>query len=253
MSPGLFPLAAASGKSVPQTMGTEKGTAMGLDNLISWMQNHIEVVVAILSAIVALVGAFISARETQKQRALQLENLRHNVDAQSLGWGNACIDVLNRAAMFARTRQHQANDASFLQQRINMMLAISSLVERGRLFFPNIDPASKGSEKEGAYRGSRPPILDALMLAYYELEALTRQGGPTADNSAEFIDDCRRLLVSELQAHLDPRRRDTVVDRYDDQRMDHRSEAIERANNLKTILKSRRPGISLGERKETVQ
>ena len=91
------------------------------------------------------------------------------------------------------------------------------------------------------------------MLAYYEVEALTRQGGPTADNSAEFIEDCRRLLVSELQAHLDPRRRDTIVDRYDDQRMDHRSDAIERADNLKSILKSRRPGLTLGERKETVQ
>lgn len=226
---------------------------MGLDNLIGWMQNHIEVVVAILSAIVALVGAYISGRETRKQQALQLENLRHNVDTQSLGWGNTCIDVLNRAAMFARTRQHQANDASFFQQRVNMLLALSSLVERGRLFFPNIDPASKGSEKEGAYRGSRPPILDALMLAYYEVEALTRQGGPTADNSAEFIDDCRRLLVSELQSHLDPRRRDTVIDRYDDQRMDHRTDAIDRASGLKAMLKSRRPGIVLGERKETVQ
>ena len=249
MSFGPFSLAAASGKSMPQT----KGTAMGLDNLISWMQNHIEVVVAILSAIVALTGAFISARETQKQRALQLENLRHNVDAQSLGWGNACIDVLNRAAMFARTRQHQSNDASFLQQRVNLLLAISSAVERGRLFFPNIDPASKGSEKEGAYRGSRPPILDSLMLAYYEIEALTRQGGPTADNSAEFIEDCRRLLVSELQAHLDPRRRDLVVDRYDDQRLDHRADAVTRSNTLKATLKARRPGLAMGERKETVQ
>lgn len=249
MSSGLFSLATASGKSMTQS----QGVGMGLDSLFGWMQSHIEVVVAILSAIVALVGAFISRRETQKQRALQLENLRHNVDSQSMAWGNACIDVLNRAAMFARTRQHQSNDASFFQQRVNMMLALSSLVERGRLFFPNIDPASKGSEKEGAYRGSRPPILDALMLAYYEVEALTRQGGPTADNSAEFLDDCRRLLVSELQAHLDPRRRDTVIDRYDDQRMDHRSDAIDRANSLKTILKSRRPGLVLGERKETVQ
>ena len=249
MSPGLFSLATASGKTMPQT----QGVAMGLENLFGWLQGHIEVVVAILSAMVAVFGALISRKETQKQRALQLENLRHNVDSQSLAWGNACIDVLNRTAMFARTRQHQANDASFLQQRVNMMLAISSLVERGRLFFPNIDPQSKGGEKEGAYRGSRPPILDALMYAYYEVEALTRQGGPTADNSAEFIDDCRRLLVSELQAHLDPRRRDTVVDRYDDQRMERRSDAIERADNLKTLLKSRRPGLTLGERKETVQ
>jgi len=249
MSSGLFYMAAASGKSVTQT----QGVAMGLDNLLSWMSNHIEVVVAILSAIVAIFGALISRKETQKQRTLQLENLRHSVDTQSLGWGNACIDTLNRAAMFARTRQHQSNDSSFLQQRVNLMLAISSLVERGRLFVPNIDPSSKGGEKEGAYRGSRPPILDALMYAYYEIEALTRQGGPTADNSGEFIDDCRRLLVSELQAHLDPRRRDTVVDRYDDQRMEHRGDAIDRSNNLKTILKSRRPGLTLGERKETVQ
>ena len=51
--------------------------------------------------------------------------------------------------MFARTRQHQANDASFLQQRVNLMLAISSLVERGRLFFPNIDPTSKGCGERG--------------------------------------------------------------------------------------------------------
>ncbi|MEP1143359.1 MAG: hypothetical protein ABJH52_06540 [Henriciella sp.] len=218
-----------------------------------WLQNHIEIVVALLSAGVAVFGALVSRNETKKQRDLQMENLRHSVDSQSLAWGNSCIDVLNRAAMFARTRQHQANDASFLQQRVNMMLAMSSLVERGRLFFPNINPESKGGEKEGAYRGSRPPILDALMFAYYEIEALTRQGGPTADNSAEFIEDCRRLLVSELQSHLDPRRRDAVIDRYDDQRLDQRSDAVDRANALQSILKSRRPGINFGERKETVQ
>lgn len=226
---------------------------MGLENMFAWLNNHLEITVALFSAMIAVFGALVSRNETRKQRALQLENLRHSVDAQSMSWGNASIDGLNRAAMFARTRQHQASDASFFQQRVNMLLAISSLVERGRLFFPNIDPSSKGGEKDGAYRGSRPPILDALMFAYYEVEALTRQGGPTADNSAEFIEDCRRLLVSELQAHLDPRRRDTVIDRYDDQRMDHRSEAVDRAGALLSILKSRRPGISLGERKETVQ
>ena len=226
---------------------------MGLDALFGWIQSNIEVFVALSSAAVAVFGAVISRNETRKQRTIQMENLRHGLDVQSLGWGNQCIDVLNRAAMFARTRQHQSNDASFLQQRVNLMLAISSLVERGRLFFPNIDPHSKGVEKEGAYRGSRPPILDALMFAYYEVEALTRQGGPTAENSADFIDNCRRLLVSELQAHFDPRRRDAIIDRYDDQRLDHRSDAIARANDLKTLLKSRRPGLNIADRKETVQ
>ena len=86
-------------------------------------------------------------------------------------------------------------------------------MDRGRLFFPNLNPDRKGAEKEGAYRGHRPPILDALMWTYHELEALTREGGPASDDSAGFIDECRRLLVSELQAYLDPRRKDEIVER----------------------------------------
>lgn len=227
---------------------------MDLSAFLAMLRDNLDVMIAVLSAIVALIGAVLSRAETRRQRSIQLENLRHGIDAQSLAWGNACIDTMNRAAMFARTRQHQQNDASFLQQRVNLMLGLSSLVERGRLFFPNIDPESKGAEKDGAYRGSRPPILDALMIAYYEIEALSRSEGPTADNSGEFIEDCRRLLVSELQAHLDPRRRDTVVGRYDDQRIDHRQDARKRALTLAAMLKSRRPGLRIEEpRKETLQ
>ena len=89
------------------------------------------------------------------------------------------------------------------------------------------------------------------MFAYYEVQALTRQGGPTADNSAEFIEDCRRLLVSELQAHLDPRRRDEIIERYDDQRQDHRSDALKRSKNLKASLAARRPEIKIDGQRAT--
>lgn len=226
---------------------------MDISTAMDWFRENGDILIAVGSAIVAVIGALFSRLETRKQRQLQLENLRHGVDAQSLAWGNACIDTLNRAAMFARTRQHQQNDAAFLQQRVNLMLAVSSLVERGRLFFPNIENSGKGAEKEGAYRGHRPPILDALMCAYYELEALSRTEGPTADNSADYIDDCRRLLVSELQAHLDPRRRDTVVGRYDARREEQRNDARERVSTLKGMLKSRRPNVKFEDRRETVQ
>lgn len=249
MQVALFPLYQGSGTSTVQV----QGTVMGVEEIIELLRGNLEVVVAVLSALVAVFGALISRNETRKQRELLLENVRQNIDAQSLGWGNMCIDTLNRCAMFARTRQHQANDGAFLQQRVNLMIALSSLVERGRLFFPNIEASGKGAEKEGAYRGSRPPILDALMFAYYEVEALSRTAGPTADNSAEFIEDCRRLLVSELQAHFDPRRRDAVVGRYDDQRLEHRKDARERAETLKTMLSARRPNLKFDVRKETVQ
>lgn len=249
MASGLFSMAVASGRTVSQ----EKGVAMGLENLSNWFLNHIGVLVAVCAATIAVIAAVISRNETRRQVALRADAMRLQVDGQSLGWGNACIDVLNRAAMFARTRKHQANDAGFLQQRVNMMLAISSLVERGRLLFPSIDPNRLEADVTATYRASEPPILESLLLAYYELDALTRQGGPTADNSADFIEDCRRLIVAELQAYTDTRREAAMVERYDTQSPEQRRDAMARADTLKALLKSRRPGINLSQRKETVQ
>ncbi len=218
---------------------------MSMSDILALLREHLDVVIAIGSALVALVSAFASRAETRRQRRLQTERLRQSIDAASLEWGNHAIDALGRAAMFARTRHLQANDGTFAGGKTSLMINLSALVERGRMFFPNLDADNKGMDKDGAYRGHRPPILDAMMWAYFELDALTRDGGPTGDNSADFIDDCRRLMVSELQAHLDPRRLDKIVERYDDQTHENRREAIERANALKARLESRRPGLVL--------
>lgn len=218
---------------------------MSMSDILALLREHLDVVIAIGSALVALVSAFAARAETRRQRRLQTERLRQSIDAASLEWGNHAIDALGRAAMFARTRHLQASDGAFAGGKTNLMISLSALVERGRMFFPNLDADNKGMDKDGAYRGHRPPILDAIMWAYFELDALTRDGGPTGDNSADYIDDCRRLMVSELQAHLDPRRLDKIVERYDDQTHENRREAIDRANALKARLESRRPGLVL--------
>jgi len=219
---------------------------MDLTQLLSFGQGYGDAVIAVVSALVAVVSALIARGETKRQRKLQTERLRQSIDAASLDWGNAAIETLVRSAMFARTRHMQANEGGFLANKANLMVAISTLVDRGRMFFPNLNPEKKGAEKEGAYRGHRPPILDAVMWTYHELEAMTREGGPSGDDSAAYIDECRRLLVSELQAHLDPRRMDQIVGRYDDQESDDRREAIRKSDALRSRLESRRPGYKFG-------
>jgi hypothetical protein len=214
---------------------------MSISEILALLREHLDVVIAIGSAVVAMVSAVASRAETRRQRRLQTERLRQSIDAASLH----AIDALGRAAMFARTRHLQANDATFVGSKTSLMISLSALVERGRMFFPNLDADNKGMDKDGAYRGHRPPILDAMMWAYFELDALKREGGPTGDNSGDFIDECRRLMVSELQAHLDPRRLDKIVERYDDQTHENRREAITRAKALKARLESRRPGLVL--------
>jgi len=219
---------------------------MDMTQLLSFGQGYGDAVIAVVSALVAVISALIARGETKRQRKLQTERLRQSIDAASLEWGNAAIDTLARSAMFARTRHMQANDGGFLANKANLMVALSTLVDRGRMFFPNLNPDKKGAEKEGAYRGHRPPILDAVMWTYHELEAMTREGGPSGDDSAAYVDECRRLLVSELQAHLDPRRMDQIVGRYDDQETDDRREAIRKSDALRTKLESRRPGYKFG-------
>ena len=67
----------------------------------------------------------------------------------------------------------------------------------------------KEGSKESAFRGSRPPILDALVFAHMELVSVKE--GEEID--ADFLRKCRRLVVSEMQDHLDPRHWDSVIKR----------------------------------------
>lgn len=218
---------------------------MATDDIWKMLVDNVGTVVTVLSAFAAVIGALASRAETRKQRQLRTEQLRQTIDSSSLEWGNAAIDTLVRSAMLARTRHLHGNEGAFQTARTATLINLSSLIDRGRMFFPNLDETKKGVEKEGAYRGSRPPILDALVWVHSEIQALTREGGPTGDNSAAFIDDCRRLVVSELQAHLDPRRLNQVVGRYDGQTRLHQKRAIDRADALKQQLLTRRPGVSI--------
>ncbi|MEQ9315934.1 MAG: hypothetical protein RLN72_08770 [Henriciella sp.] len=217
---------------------------MDANSLIDTASGNWTMIVSVAAAIFAIVGAIAAHMETRRQEKIRVESLRMHVDGASLDWGNQAIDVLGRTAMFARTRRAQANDQAFNNNKVNLMMQLTSITERGRMFFPNIDPGGKGADKDTAYgSGTRPPILDALVYAYYELEALTREGGPTGDNSAGFFDDCRSLVVSELQVYTDPSRREMILGRYDKQRRSHREEAISRAQSIKNRLKARRPQL----------
>lgn len=218
---------------------------MATDNIWQILTDNVGTVVTVLSAIAAVIGALASRAETRKQRQLRTEQLRQAIDSASLDWGNAAIDTMARAAMLARTRHFHGNEGAFQTAKAATLINLTSLIDRGRMFFPNVDETKKGLEKDGAYRGSRPPILDAMVWVHCEINALTRDGGPTGENSAAFIDDCRRLIVSELQAHLDPRRLNQVVGRYTGQTRTHQSQARQRSGELRQQLLTRRPGISI--------
>ena len=220
--------------------GESKGKAMTTDTAINWITAHTDVLIAFVSALVAVVSALIARGETRRQRRLQEEELRRRVDQASLDWGHEAIDTMGEAAGLALSPM--ISDLERRHKRLEIARRLSALADRGRFFFPNLDPDNHGADKEAAFRGKRPPILDALIYAHHEVMQI-REDGIRGEDSAGFITECRRLLVSELQEHLDPRRLEELLGRVNDQKKTEREEALRAAGRLGVILDVRRPGI----------
>lgn len=216
------------------------GKGMTVQSITAWATAHAELVLTLVSAFVAVVSALVARGETRRQRRIQEEQLRAQLDSASLAWGTEAIETMGEAIRLAQSVH--LREGEFKSQRLDIAGRLSALVDRGRLFFPNVDAKTHGTDREAAYRGNRPPILDALVYAYYETLRLG-EGSVRADDSAAFLTRCRRFLVSELQVHLDPRRLDEVIERYTDQSLVSREAAMDTIGELGVLLDVRRPGI----------
>lgn len=212
-----------------------------MGDFFGFLQEHLETFIAVGSAGIAAIGALFSVFETRRQRKIQLADLRQHIDATSVRWGHEAIDTLAESEALA-SLEAVSNIENFQADCHKLAAHLSALADRGRLFFPNMQPDTIKAEKESAYRGSRPPILDCLIFACFEMRELGK-GGKGLQASAQFLEQCRRLVVSELQAHLDPQHRDKIIERNDDRREKTRLEAKERAEILRDKLANRRPEL----------
>lgn len=196
------------------------------------------------SALVAVYSAMAAKRETRKQTDLQNLRLRQSIDAAAIEWGNEAINITSKASTFAQHIPERTDQIDFNKDQDEILSTLSAIIDRGRMFFPNVDTDAKGQHKATAFRGSRPPMLDALVWAHMEIEALTLTDKYVGANSCEFIVGCRRLLVSELQIYLDPERMNDFVGRYESQSRKDQGDALNRANGLRQELHERRPDLA---------
>lgn len=220
---------------------------MTMDGVLNWLTGNIEAVVAIVSALVAVVSALIARGETRAQRQLQQGALRLEIDRQSLDWGNEVIDVMADAGSLANGNA-RLSEQEFCTRQCALAARLSALADRGRLFFPNYAPGTKGQEKEGAYQGHRPPILFAIIIGHYQVKELRHGETRLGQESANFLFQLRRLFVSELQAFLDPNHRNSLVERAS--QMD--DETYMRAARLALDFECRHPGVLAAHQDEDI-
>lgn len=213
---------------------------MDLQSVLGWAGQNTEMLITIGSALVALVSALAARGETRAQRQLQQGAVRVEIDRQSLTWGDEVIDTMAMAGALA-TATRSMTEQDFSEQRDMLAAKLSALGDRGRLFFPNYAPGTKGEYKEGAYKGHRPPILFAVIMAHYQVKLLEFGHLKSGQAAGDYLFQLRRLFVSELQGFLDPAHRNSLVERSD--RMEDRPYL--HAARLALDFDCRYPGVLL--------
>ena len=167
--------------------------------------------IGIGSAGLALLSFLFNWLVVNRQSRMQFESLKAQMDADLLAWANESVDLLGEASFVARGRGAYLSEQELKRESAAVMRKLSAAADKGRLFFPNIAPRQQGSDKEAAYQGFRPPVLDALIFAYYKVERMDLRNVEPDLDTADFVFRCRRVLISEVQRAIDPRRRGRML------------------------------------------
>lgn len=208
------------------------------------MQLGIEEWVAVISAALALLSLALNWLVVRRQTELQYETLRAEMDSEVIAWTHEAIDAVSDGVALARARGEQGYAPGEYDRCVaEASQRLSSIADRGRLFFPNERPADHGAQKEGAFQGYRPPILDAVVFAHARLDRMNTGEPVPDDTSASYLIKCRRLLVSEAQNAIDPRRRKQMLRRLKIGREDDKVSAFRVAADLGEEMEALHPGF----------
>lgn len=211
---------------------------------MTWGVNEI---VAVVSALLAILSVALNWIVVRRQTAMQFASLKTQMDADVLNWAHDAIELVSYGVALARGRR-DVYGQDFVRVRLETAQRLSASADRGRLFFPNEAPGAQGADKESAYQGFRPPILDAVVFACGQVERLDETASGPDEAAARFLIQCRRLLVSEVQNAIDPRRRSQMMRRLAVGRLDDKTSSFQTAADLGEALEERYPGYLIHRR-----
>lgn len=215
---------------------------------MNWAELGVEGGVAVVSAVLAVASLVLNWVVVRRQTELQFETLKAEMDAEVIAWANEAIDQVSQGLALARGRGGAYGAEEFARLAHETSQRLSSVADRGRLFFPNEAPDQHGQDKESAFQGFRPVILDAVVFACNRLARIDPNGAGPDEEAAAFLSKCRRLLVSEAQNAIDPRRRGQMLRRLAIGRMDDKTSGYALAAELGETLESLYPGHLLERR-----
>ena len=122
--------------------------------------------------------------------------------ADVLAWSCEAISTLESLLLVCNLPDVQLNSKIKEEKLTNIIFNTAILVEQGRLFFKNQVINDHGADKESAYRGYRPRILDPLVIAHQIARAWLGADSETCMRMRLIAEDCLKKFVSLAQKEV---------------------------------------------------
>jgi len=183
--------------------------------MISWPFNPGEMISG-LGAVIAFCAMIVTlwfGTRNLKLQAVATE-LKYFEDFQR--WADQLADALTEAEHLCDLDPKQVAGESFFDRRHRLQITISSMVDRGRWFLPNVVVDEHGADKEVGYRGYRHELLDGPVDAYNCLQRLDCQNPEHNKPIRSELTKAKRKFVGQVQRILDPTSRRIFFDRIRD-------------------------------------
>jgi hypothetical protein len=152
--------------------------------------------------------ALINYRRERLNQRIQFAKVQQDYFATLRAWADQASSQLSEAIHFAELDPQRLPDGAFFERRHRIRIALSSFIDRGRWFFPNLHTDKHGQEKEGAFRGYRQQVLNGLVAAYDAVTDLDYMVAANNPPRRRELVAATRCFVTEIQAILDPAIRD---------------------------------------------
>jgi hypothetical protein len=168
--------------------------------------------IAIASAAISIIAVVITIVIDRRSHHLELSRASVEINMLLLeyyrdlrAWADEVIEVMSETGYLCDLDPKRATSIDFFGQRHSCLYRLSALLDRGRLFLPNIKEDQIGTSKPNAYKGLRQKALDLVSSAIEQLEKLSYVDQQTNLQVRKRFMDIKRDFTSELQALLDTR------------------------------------------------
>jgi len=172
---------------------------------------------------------------TELQATIALEQLLTEYCRALQAWADQVLDRLSEAHSLFKFDASRMQGEAISDRRLDLAWRISGLIERGRLFLPNLYTNEYGGDLSDGYPGIRPRALNPIKEAYIlitELRLKDRRSNEvnlkdrelSPGEVADLIWKYRRSFVGEVQTIIDPREREKKLRNLVERRAQRRSD-----------------------------